>query len=129
MATYSFLAGRFVESSSSTLEEKVSLSWAWGSRQCFMDKIRGCEIKFEGGALLNLKPRAFRRYSVFVFAIVLYQIFFRSGKALGTGECPMVPNCSNFAIGCFSRLPFWQAWRLSRKRINNCDGSVVVRFE
>ncbi|MEM9158012.1 MAG: membrane protein insertion efficiency factor YidD [Verrucomicrobiota bacterium] len=53
----------------------------------------------------------------------LYQIVLSPMKhaLMGPGAgCRFQPTCSNYAIGCFRKLPFFRALWLSSKRICSC---------
>jgi putative component of membrane protein insertase Oxa1/YidC/SpoIIIJ protein YidD len=113
-------------------QELVSVFWAWcGSTSC-MDVLKF--IKDQRTVhLIHQEPDLttyrllFPHVLLVIISISLYQ-FMRNSGSSGVGDCGQTPNCSNYAIGCFLRFKFFEAFKKSKSRIVNCSGRTNVSF-
>lgn len=109
-----------------------SLAWAWASE---MD-ILALQNYWGGhrfGDIIDFpKPhfwKALLPHKIIVLsAVLLYQHFGRFGPAFSAGDCPSVPNCSNFLIGCLPRYGLVTALAKAHIRVTCCTGNEQSNY-
>ena len=60
--------------------------------------------------------------SLGIAGILVYQFVLRSDRGFKTGDCPAVPNCSNYAIGALLRFGLVEGVAKTVIRLKTCDG-------
>ncbi len=112
--------------------ELISIFWAWcdfSSNRDILRKLETSEIE----TLLYREPdiNGFKLFMPHVLLVIsfisVYQIFRPAGTS-GLGDCNQTPNCSNFAIGCFFRFNFIEAFKKTKLRLFSCSGKNKVSF-
>ncbi|WP_352735813.1 MULTISPECIES: membrane protein insertion efficiency factor YidD [Mesorhizobium] len=110
----------------------VSLAWAWiSSEEITTSQRHRSSIDF-GDISSYPEPGIVRLYAphkiTVVCAVVVYQHFLRFGSAFGPGDCPSVPNCSNYLVGCLTRYGLIESLKKTSVRIKACTGTREPRF-
>lgn len=105
----------------------ASLCWAWASSP----EITELQASGSEGPLGNIfdfpAPKIWYLYlphKLFAaMGVLVYQHLLRYGSAFGPGDCPCVPNCSNYFLGCLTRYSLTDAIAKARVRIRGCGNN------
>jgi putative component of membrane protein insertase Oxa1/YidC/SpoIIIJ protein YidD len=107
--------------SNAVMSERLSFVWAWNDPAELSHYLGNTGTAPTVLGVAAQKPYQLSLAKLFAVAgILIYQSCPRS--LLGCRPCRLTPNCSNYAIGLLRRYGMITAWKLSRARIDQCDG-------
>ena len=90
-----------------------SYDWAWQVRE-----YGGVSPFWHWRFIRTLNPLCLTA----IISILGYQRLRTGHPFLSKGDCPQLPNCSNYAVGALFRMPFIVALKQIKKRVDNCCG-------
>lgn len=104
----------------------ISLVWAW-ARPRDLAALAFSQGEHRLGPIFTEPRVRLRRLlnpfiSMAIAGVLIYQFVLRSDRGFKTGDCPAVPNCSNYAIGALLRFGLVEGIAKTVIRLKTCDG-------
>lgn len=104
----------------------ISLAWAWATPRDLGALAYSHGEQRLGPIFTEPRIRLWRLANPIVLlgvaGVLLYQFLLRGDRGFKTGDCPAVPNCSNYAIGAVLRFGLIEGIAKTVIRLKTCDG-------
>lgn len=113
-------------------QKSVSLIWAWATKYEIQAAHHESDELWLEGMMHEQEPKFIKLVNPLVLTIIVfvlcYQKYLRYGGLLEPGDCPNIPNCSNYLIGCLTRFSLIRAVTKGYIRTVHCSGKKEIDF-